>query len=66
MKTKLQIPNNYRKAMPGELKPNMKYWLSTDGRANHFRNIASTYGDSKEYTNFIDLKVKEGTLYIEK
>lgn len=63
--TKLPTPSGFIKAKPGELKPNMRYWLNTDGRVNHFRNVASTYGDNKFYSNMMDLKLKEGSIFIE-
>ena len=65
-KVKLPIPNGYKKALKEEIKPNMQYWLSSDGRENHFRNIAMTYGSEKYYTDIIDSKIKRGVLYIEK
>ena len=65
-KDKLPIPSGYYKAKPEEIKPNMQYWLSSDGRENHFRNIAMTYGTENYYTDIIDIKIKQGILYIEK
>lgn len=65
-KIKLPIPYGFFKANPGEIKPNMRYWLSTDGREFHFREIASTYGISTAYTEMVDSKVKSEVLYIEK
>ena len=65
-KDKLPIPSGYKKALKEEIKPNMQYWLSSDGRALHFRNIAMTYGTEKNYTDIIDIKIKQGILYIEK
>ena len=65
-KDKLPIPNGYKKALKEEIKPNMQYWLSSDGRENHFREIAITYGDNKFYTEIMDKKVLEGKIYIKK
>lgn len=62
--TKLPTPSGFKKAKPGELKPNMRYWLSTDGQQNHFRNVAITYGDNKFYTEMMDKKVLDGILFI--